>query len=465
MAGRPEEALSTGEGSNKDKNPTLITLDHVLPGLLEANHCYVAYSGGVDSHVLLHLASRSLPVSRITALHINHQLSPNADQWAAHCQSVCQQLGVGCEVVKVTVEKSGLGVEGAARKARYLIFEQQLRRGSVLLMAHHGDDQVETMLYRLIRGSGAGGVAGMPVTRPLGEGRLIRPLLGFSRQAIHRYAQANNLVWVDDESNDSPRFDRNYLRSCVIPQLAARWPDYLQRLSHTARLLDESQQLNDSLAAMDLAKADETGERLGVSIDSGVLSGLPANRQRNLLRFWVRTHGLPVPGDKLLAEIRGQVLTAAADAQPRVDHGSAAFCRYRRRLYLIPALPELTKPAEALVLSPDHTLTLPDGSRLSASLSRAGGLLYSGADTLAIRFRQGGERCQPAGRHGSNTLKKLLQEYRLEPWLRDRVPLIYLNDSLAAVGDLWVCESFRAKPGESALAFHWAYPQQDFSLS
>lgn len=425
----------------------------LLPELSSARRCYLGYSGGLDSHVLLHALQPLLP--NLSAVHINHQLSPHAGQWAAHCAGVCAGLGVPLVSETVTLKPSGGGTEEAARRARYQVFERLLGEGDVLLLAHHRDDQVETVLYRLLRGAGPGGLAGIPERRPLGKGNLLRPLLGVSRQELRDYAIAEGLAWVEDESNADLHFDRNFIRHKVIDKVAERWPDYRKRLARSAALCGEASDLLAELAAQDLATLDERDERLGTSVAIDFLSKFHRSRQANLLRYWIGARGYPLPGHRPLATLLGQLEQTVAAMQ--IDWPGCTARKYRNRLYLLSPLPSLQPLTQPLAWQPETPLTLPDGSVLSATSVSGEGLLIPKGTSIQVSFRRGGERCTPVGRSGSNTLKTLFQEVGLEPWLRPRVPLLYSGGQLLAVGDLWVCEPFAATAGQSGYQLSWRY--------
>lgn len=420
-----------------------------------AGHCYVAYSGGLDSHVLLHALVQLLGKEKITAIHINHQLSANADQWGQHCQHQCESLGVNLISEAVSVDSAGLGLEQAARNARYAVFEKLLQEGELLLMGHHADDQVETVLYRLLRGSGVKGLAGIPRQRKLGRGELIRPLLLYSRNQLENYARHHQLAWIEDESNFAIDFDRNFLRHQVIPAMADRWPDYTQRISHSASLCDEASQLLDEVAENDFELLSERQERLGWSIAFPELLDLPLFRRSNVLRYWASRHQQSLPGHKVLTTVERELFLARQDAAPKVSWGDTVLRRFGERIYMMPDVAVSTFHFDGVIpWNIDHWLSLPGGGSLSACPTKGGGLKIVAGSRVEVCCRQG-ERCRPAGRSASNTLKKLLQQTHLEPWLRDCAPLIYVNRQLVAVADLWVCEGFQAGVDESGWQLSW----------
>lgn len=407
----------------------------------------LAFSGGMDSSVLLH-ALRSVSMAsgaeEIVALHINHQLSDAADDWQRHAQSFAEVLGVAFYAESVSVEECGRGLEDAARQARYAVFEQFLKPSDVLLMGHHSDDQVETMLLRLMRGAGPAGLAGIRAQRPVGEGLLYRPLLDLSRQHLRDYAEQHQLQWVEDDSNSDTRFDRNYLRAQVLPQLAERWPGFQTRWQQSANLCAQQAQHQDGVLAALLPTLDARRERFGDSVSLDALQQNSPDMQLSLLRYWLLQMG--VQADLApLQQAQQQLLSGRQDSVAQVCIGAAAqksLRGFNGRLYLLDLLPPL--PAvdglQTLLLS-DTGVDLPLGELLFSSASTAALNSLAGR-CIEWRLRAGGERCKPAGRQHSQTLKKLLLEYRLEPWLRPYAPLIYIDGELAAVAGLWVCQDF-----------------------
>lgn len=429
-----------------------------LPGLTGINRIVVAYSGGLDSHVLLHTlavlrSAQSTPFV-LEALHIHHGVSPLADGWLAHCQNVCQLLKVPLRVERVSMTSSQASLENQLREARYQIFEEQLDKGDLLALAHHADDQAETLLLRLLRGTGPQGLAGMPEQRKLGKGRLIRPLLPFSRADLEAYAQQHQLHWVEDDSNTDTCFDRNYLRHEVMPKLAERWPHYLETFSRNVQVVGEAGEVLDYFLERELESV--VSENNG-GLECHWLLNFESALQRNLLRAWLKNSGLPLPGYKHLQQIIDEVIGAAEDASPLLCWPGVEVRRYQGIIYALRPLAE--HHAESVfdwVLS--QSLFMPGAGQLSAERAEGRGLLVPENAFVTVAFRQGGERCQIAGRAHSKLLKKQLQELQVPTWLRDRVPLVYVNGALAAVADLWVCEGFQASPGQSGYVLKWQRP-------
>jgi tRNA(Ile)-lysidine synthase len=415
----------------------------------------VAVSGGLDSTVLLHLLSTLVPAERICAVHIHHGLSANADAWQHSVEDYCQSLGVQLFSQAVEVTAVGEGIEAAARKARYQVFEHLLQPGGLLLLGHHGDDQVETMLYQLLRGSGAKGLSGMPVQRPLGRGRLIRPLLSVGRDQLQAYAELQKLSWVEDESNIEERFDRNYLRKHVVPAIAQRWPDYRQSMQLSAEHSSEAQQLAEALAREDLATLHLRQERGGWSVCIEQLLKLDDLRQRNIYRHWPALQGLPMPNKKIIAEINSSVVRVREDAEPLLEWQGTAWRRFQGRLYLLVCSGAEFDSQQQYPWALDQILQLADGSQLVIEDALGEGLALAPGQLATVGYRQGGERCKPKGRGHSNSLKKLFLEYRVEPWWRDRTPLLYVDKTLVAVGDYWICEGWQAPPGQPGKKIRW----------
>jgi len=387
---------------------------------------WLGYSGGLDSTVLLHLLCQLGGEPR--AIHVHHGLSPNADAWQAHCAAVAESLGVSFYTRRVRVSSGG-SLEQAARTARYRVFGELLQPGDQLLLAQHGDDQVETFFLRLLRGAGALGLAAMAGSRPLGGATVLRPLLGTGRAQLEAYAREHRLQWIEDESNEDQSLDRNYLRATVLPLLRERWP-LRERVGRAADNLREAAELLQDLGDADLVSCDRRRERFGESLDLGVLRNLPERRQRNLLRSWLVACGGNMPEAAHLQQALNQARQAAGDSRMAVSLGGRVARRFRGRLYLTPPLAKVEEGEWRW--DGRSTLSLPGGWELGADSDWPLG-------DYRVRFRRGGERARPVGRRHSQTLKKLLQEVDLEPWLRDLVPLLYRGDELLAVGDLFLC--------------------------
>lgn len=417
----------------------------------------VAYSGGVDSHVLLYLLSllrRQQPDLNIQAIHVNHGLQQQADDWAQHCQKICDELDIPLLVMSVNVVlDNGKSPEAASREARYAVFREILGYGEGLLMAHHQDDQAETVLLQLFRGAGTSGLAAMPGSAVFEKGWLLRPFLDISRQQIEDLASKSNLKWIEDPSNVEISFDRNYLRHDIIPRLKSRWPALDVTLGRVATYQAEAAHLLEILAEQDYQQAiGQTPQTLSVS---AVLKH-DAGRQRNLLRYWIKkVRQLPLPDSRHLQRILSEVLPAAPDSSPLVEWHEVAVRRYRDELYVQPAsfYQGFSEQFPQQPWDLDKPFRLPDGTELQVSQIRGKGLSQelTVGSKVSIAFRQGGEGCRSVGRGHTHSLKKLMQEWGVPPWLRDRIPLIYIDGKLAQVVGYCICEPFQAKKDEMGL--------------
>jgi len=415
----------------------------------------VAFSGGLDSTVLLHALARALvdrPNYRIRAAHVDHQLQRDSAIWRQHCGSVALSLQLEFVplVVKVAADPE-LSPEAAARDARYAALRQILRPNEVLLTAHHADDQLETMLLALMRGAGLRGLSGVPSVQIFGGGWLARPLLEFSRAELEEWARSEQLQWLDDPSNANTNFDRNFLRHRVLPALRERWPAAAHSATRSTAHLREAGRLLDVLAAADLESV-----AIGSCLSMTQLASLAPARRRNVLRHWIRQHGMRVPSTRKLATIERDLLIAREDRLPCVEWDDVEVRRHRGLLYCMRQRPAF-EPADPLPWNVSQVLELPAQlGRLRAQRDAAGGLAVARArGELQVHFRRGGEELQPAGDPHHRKLKKLLQAAGVLPWWRDRVPLIYSAEQLVAVGDLWIAEEFAARHGEDALRIVW----------
>lgn len=411
----------------------------------------IGYSGGLDSTCLLHaLAELCAHQSHteLLAVHIHHGLSTHADRWAEHCRQQCLALGVAYQQIMVDATAgSGESPEAVARDARYRALGDIVGEGDILLTAHHQDDQAETLLIQLIRGSGVDGISAMPSFAPFFRGHLLRPLLGVTREALHNYALEQCLHWIDDESNNNLRFSRNYLRHQVMPVLRQRWPAVSATLSRTAAHCAEAGGLLGELAMQDMGNCMGDQPR---TLRVSALMGISAARQRNLIRYWVQHHGMSTPDSRHLTRIERDLLHCATDAKPVVCWAGVELRRYRDLIYLMPALVEHDS-RQVIEWMPHAPLYLPSLSVTLVAQPVVGQGLRIADEPLSVRFRCGGERCQPVGRQHHHDLKKLFQALAIPPWRRDRIPLIYIDNRLAAVVGYWVCEPFQAKNDEPGL--------------
>ncbi len=433
---------------------SLAILNPLLAAHPEVRNLIVGYSGGLDSHVLLHLLATnrtSWPERMLAAIYVDHGLQAASAGWGEHCACVCRELDVPFRALRIGARPApGESPEAAARRARYAALAAELGPDDALLTAHHRDDQAETLLLQLLRGAGPHGLAAMPSASRLGQGWLLRPLLAVDRAELLAYAHAQRLNWIEDASNTDTDFDRNYLRHRILPLLKKRWPAATRALSRSAQWCAEAAAWLDEEADADLAHvATHRSDRLNIP----ALCELSELRQRNLLRRWLRRLGLPIPDSRQLGRILHDALTAGRDRQPCIRWPGGEVRRYRDMLYAMPPL----APHDAqrsVIWWPNADgyppLELPGLSQLRLQETVGAGLrseILAGAP-LAVRFRQGGERFRPAGRSHSQELKKLLQEANIPPWERERLPLLYRDDTLVAVVGLGIAAEAVARSGE-----------------
>lgn len=408
----------------------------------------VAYSGGVDSHVLLHLlASTHHPqLPSIRALHIDHGLQPEAASWAEHCRQIAAELDTPFDTIQVSVDRiDELGLEAAAREARYQAFRYDLTEDEVLLTAQHQQDQAETLMLQLLRGAGPSGLSAMWPESDNNGLTVIRPLLTISKSDILDYAKLHKLQWIDDPSNEDHSLNRNYLRHEIWPRLAERWPALSSTLSRSAEHCREAVVLMRELAELDANEVcPHQSNRLSVS----ALMDLPAARQRNLLRFVIEDNKLPLPSTVVLKRVLDEVCAAAEDRTPLVEWPGAQVRRYRDTLFIEAATAE-TKDQGELSLHGTETVTLADGRKLKWQLTSGQGLKpHLLKAEITLKYREGGERIQIQGHSQHKSLKQLFQEWDVPPWQRQQIPLLFLGQELIAVVGFAYAEHYAADIGE-----------------
>jgi len=414
----------------------------------------VAFSGGPDSTALLH-ALAQLPEARargLRALHVDHGLQADSAAWAKRCTDFCESLDVPLTTIRVQVDDArGEGLEAAARRARYAAFAANLGEGEWLVLGHHRDDQLETVLLKLLRGAGPEGLGGMRALRPFARGRLWRPLLETPRARLREYLAENALPSIDDPANADPRFARNVLRREILPRMAAHWPHAEGSILHSAQLCRAAADYIDGAAQAALAALRRDADTLGAT---GWLA-LPEALRAPVLDAWLRAKGLPAPPDASRAELAKQAANALEDSMPVVAWPGAEVRIWDGRLHAMPPL--ASPPGDWHAKWNGAPLALPRHCgelRLEAMDSASAPL----DPPLTVRFRRGGERIKPAADPHTRELRDLFQQARMPPWMRVRCPLIYENDELIAVADLWISGRGKAILDERDARPHWARP-------
>lgn len=418
------------------------TLEAAL-AVLPVGPLRVAYSGGLDSSALLH-ALAGLDAARLrglSALHVDHALQPESPAWSEHCQRFAQALGVPIRRITIEVGSGlGFGPEAAARRARYGAIETVLEPGEILALAHHRDDQAETVLLKLMRGSGPEGLGAMRTLRPLGLGHAWRPLLDLPQATLRDYATVHDLAWIQDPSNFDMTIDRNLVRAQILPRLRERWPEAdasIVMASAWARAAADfiegaAEQALASLQGLDPATLRHRG-----------WLDLPEALRDPTLRRWLRGLGLPEPTHFQTAELVRQLAEAGDDRQPCVRWPGAELRRYRDLLYA--STPLRSPPLDWTARLDRGDVELPAELgvlRLVAADGMPGGGM---TPPLHVRFRRGGEAIRLPGSEHRRDLAQLFQESGLPPWERGRLPLVFGADgTLLAVADLWTSEDGRA---------------------
>ncbi|MCR1304125.1 MULTISPECIES: tRNA lysidine(34) synthetase TilS [Enterobacter] len=424
-----------------------------LPAIAQAVSPYrqllVGFSGGLDSTVLLHrlkLWRDREPDVQLRAVHIHHGLSSHADAWVAHCEALCAAWAIPFIAERVTLQDEGLGIEAQARKARYAAFASVIQPGEALVTAQHLDDQCETFLLALKRGSGPAGLSAMPERAEFAGTTLLRPLLGETRASLEAWAWEYQLNWIEDESNQDDSYDRNFLRLHVLPLLSERWPHFADATARSAMLCAEQEALLDELLSEELTQLISEDGSLAIA----PLEAMSPVRRAALLRRWLATHRAAMPSRAMLTRIWDEVAQSREDASPCVHMNGFDVRRYKGKLWWIKSTPSFSD----VVLnwsSPELPLILPcDAGRVSLVPSGHVRLPEPG-EQISVRFKAGG-MLHIVGRNGGRKLKKIWQECNVPPWLRDTTPLLFYGETLIAAAGVFITEEGWAEEGVS---FAW----------
>lgn len=399
-------------------------------------------SGGLDSVVLLHALAelRAANPFELSALHVHHGLSPNAEEWAAFCQTLCAELNVVCQVVRLQLPSAaGKGIERVAREARYKAFTAA--SGHILCLAHHQNDRAETLLLNLFRGAGPVGLAGVPESRWLGQKRLLRPLLEIPRSALQAWATTRGLRWIEDESNDDLGFRRNYVRHRVLPVVTQAFPGAVGVLARTSAQMAEQAALLDRLAEVEAQTCRDSAGLLSVEH----LQQLPKAAVRNILRFALNQVGVRIPAARRLEQLSSQLISATPDTEAFVRMGEAGVHLWRGHLWVDLAMNTPGPGAYALSAG---AVDWPDG------VFKIEGALTSDLN-LSVGPVGHGRRFQPAGRC-RDRVSELLRAQGVPPWVRPRLPGLWKSDTLVWVATLGWSHDLRSASLTDALRVVWA---------
>ena len=407
----------------------------------------VAFSGGVDSTVLANLLARQRrKFASLRLLHVDHGLQAASADWSRHCARVARSMRLPFVSLEAQIGRQrGVSPEAAAREARYALLRRALEPGEVLVTAQHRDDQVETLLLQLFRGAGVAGLAAMPPIADFGVGRIARPLLEVSRAQIKAYAHRHRLKWIEDPTNELPRFDRNFLRHHVLPGMRSRWKGLDEAIARSARHMAEAAALLDEVASRDLSACAD-----GSGLNVACLRALPLHRRRNALRAFIARAGLDAPSTVKLREMSTVLMAARVDAQPEVGWPGGVLRRRGRRLQLEvlsqqSAAGKRTTGSKSWRWQREREFHLNHGDALVLIDDEAGPIdLDRLPASLALRARVGGESLRPGPRARTQSLKKLMQAAKLSVEDRARLPLLYAGERLFAAGDRWIDATFAA---------------------
>lgn len=431
----------------------------------------IAYSGGVDSQVLLHAFTQLQHANKLsvplTVCHVNHGLSDNAQAWQNFAEQECQHRNIPIKICQVNVKaKAQQSLEALARDARYSALHSIFDKPSIILTGHHSDDQAETFLLALKRGSGLKGLSAMAFETSKDKDLLVRPFLTITRAEILEYAQQHNLSWIEDESNLDTRFDRNFIRNDIMPLLSQRWPSIVQTINRSSEHCTEGQQLLDELATEDLKRCQFKPKCLSVE----PLTKLSTARMNNLIRYFLSQHQYLMASTEQLKQFRQQI-TANSDKNPAVKLGEHYIRRYKEHVYLTDDFEDVSKwqrdidniNAQVDICLPDNlgklSLIADDTLTLDTFANENSTKVFvkppKKSQRLTIRFRHNNPSCLPDYRNHTRPLKKVLQELNIPPWQRKRIPFLYYDDELVAAIGYFVCQMFVAKVDEPSLNITW----------
>lgn len=432
--------------------------DHLIAGL----------SGGVDSIVLLDLLallSRQMQFT-LSAVHVNHGISHNANAWSHFCCRLCYTYGISISVAYLKVSKQpGLSLEAVAREKRYQVFSRLHTTGATefntsgyLVLAQHQDDQAETVLLQLLRGAGVRGLSAMPRVRKQSVATapyILRPLLDVSRSSIESYAAQRQLQWVHDESNDCTHYSRNFLRHEVLPVIRRKYPNYSQTLQRTSQHMAEASQLLDELAKSDAQRYMADGK-----LAFAAMRELSDPRAKNLLRYLLWQQNIRLPSTIRLEELLRQLQNAESDTRLHVKLGTHEVRVYRGDIFILPIPLYNRKPPKDLAYAwqDEPSLVLNElGGTISFKRSCGQGLSHEKLKQapVFIRLRKGGETFKPDCKRPRRSLKNLLQEASIPPWTRYTLPLLFCGEKLAWVPGIGMDCEFQAMPDENGVVPEW----------
>ena len=437
---------------SKKTSSALDIIERQIKPLLPNKFC-IAFSGGMDSTVLLHVMKNIIDEkSQIRAIHINHNIVDNSKVWTKTCKSICKNFGIDIEIISLEVTHNGYGLEAAARDERYKKLKEILYENEYLLTAHHEEDQMETVFLRMARGTGLDGLQGINEKYSFGEGIIFRPMLEVSKTSVMDYAKEHQLKWVEDSSNQDTHFDRNFLRKKIIPQFRERWPSIASSVSRLSQLSAQNIKILNQIAEEDIGPIANMNE-----LPLAKLLDKSFERANNMLRYIILANGMSIPSMKTLQDGLKEML------DPETDKSVIAwkdYCirKYKNHLYFLSNSDlEPNKVDVRIPWEIGKTVNLGENiGTIEATFIHGDGLsIEKCKNKLTISYRQGGELIKPIGHRINKSLKNLFQENQILPWMRDKIPLIYYQDELVSVADLWFNQNYVASQNEAGFVVNW----------
>ena len=437
---------------SKKTSSALDIIERQIKPLLPNKFC-IAFSGGMDSTVLLHVMKNIIDEkSQIRAIHINHNIVDNSKVWTKTCKSICKNFGIDIEIISLEVTHNGYGLEAAARDERYKKLKEKLYENEYLLTAHHEEDQMETVFLRMARGTGLDGLQGINEKYSFGEGIIFRPMLEVSKTSVMDYAKEHQLKWVEDSSNQDTHFDRNFLRKKIIPQFRERWPSIASSVSRLSQLSAQNIKILNQIAEEDIGPIANMNE-----LPLAKLLDKSFERANNMLRYIILANGMSIPSMKTLQDGLKEML------DPETDKSVIAwkdYCirKYKNHLYFLSNSDlEPNKVDVKIPWEIGKTVNLGENiGTIEATFIHGDGLsIEKCKNKLTISYRQGGELIKPIGHRINKSLKNLFQENQILPWMRDKIPLIYYQDELVSVADLWFNQNYVASQNEAGFVVNW----------
>ena len=392
---------------------TTLNINNITGNLPPNSGCLIAYSGGADSTALLHLFSK---LENITAIHINHNINPNAKSWENHCRKTCEQLGIELIIEQAQLPDKS---ENSCRIARYEFFRKHLKENQILLTAHHAQDQAETILLKLFRGSGLKGLSGMEQYTDFAQGKLYRPLLDISPQKLRDYLVKNNINWIEDDSNLNNNYRRNFLRNQVFPEILKQFPDAIEKISQSGKNLKTTYDWLNELSSSNTT-----------SLKLETLNNTDKKYQSTLLYQWLSQKNIPLPDKSTIQQIVHDFTNAANDKNPHFRNKYYQLIRFRDEIFCIQNYQKIDEQ-QVYEWQSDEILELPNGCVT---------LQYLGKKSLkfTIKFNQCGQKIKLSNRNITKSVKNLFQENQVPPWIKHNTPFIYHNNQLISLGFLWL---------------------------